>query len=583
MRRRSWRAQQGAVVRLHYPAGMRRATLLMPGLLAALVVRPASAAPLPVLPSAGSELQQLTPVPQAAPKSAPDLPAAAAPERSPVATTDNTRIRVHALRISGNRQFDQATLVQAASFSVDHVYTLAQLRELALNITRFYRAQGYFVASAVLPAQDIVNDEVHLQVIEGQFGQTTLRNTSAVRDSTVAGLLGAVQSGQLIALAPLERALLLLNDLPGATARGTLVAGADAGTSDLLVDLASSARISGLVDLDNQGSRATGTRRAGAALTLNELAGLGDSANLRVQQAIQGLTYARGAWQAQWQQARLGAAYTDVQYRLGDTFSPLRAHGSATVDSLYAIYPLVRERERNLNLQVGWDRKTFHDQVDSTASVTDKAARVWTGTLSGGTPDRLVGSAYDTGSITWTSGRLDIRSPDALAADVQGGGTNGHYDKVGFNAVRQQWLGSVGLLNLAVSGQLSSHNLDASEKFTLGGADGVRAYPPGEANGDQAILISAEFRHPLASAWAALPGQWQAVLFADTGRSWLSRFPATSGDNQRTLSDLGMGLGWSFASEAQVRFSLAHKLGSQRATSAPDAAVRAWLQGVLFF
>ena len=38
--------------------------------------------------------------------------------------------------------------------------------------------------------------------------------------------------------------------------------------------------------------------------------------------------------------------------------------------------------------------------------------------------------------------------------------------------------------------QLSSKNLDSSEKFTLGGIGGVEAYPSGEASGDEGRKIS---------------------------------------------------------------------------------------------
>ena len=544
----------------------------------------AHAAPLPPLPSAGSELQQLTPVPQAVPKAAPDLPGRTEPAPAPAAAAgeDTIRIRVHALRISGNRQFDAATLLQAAGFVADQDYTLAGLRELAANVTRFYRQQGFFVAKAVLPAQDIAQQEVRLQVIEGQFGRIRLHNTSAVQDITALGVLGAVQPDSAITLAPLERGLLLLNDLPGVTARGTLAPGEVAGTSDLLLEVAPAPRLSGLVDADNQGSRSTGSRRVGAALTVNELTGLGDTANLRVQQAIHGLTYVRGGYQLQALQARLGVAYTDVQYRLGDAFEALQAHGSATVASLYATYPLVRTRDTNLNLQVGWDRKTFHDQVDSVTSTTDKAARVWTTTLSAVTQDELLGLGYDSATLAWTRGQLDILTPASLAADLRNGRTSGQYDKALLSASRQQWLGSAGLLYLGASGQWANHNLDASEKFSLGGADGLRAYPPGEANGDQGVLLTAEFRRPLDLPFHA-PGQLQGSLFVDSGRTWLVQEPYSAGSNVRNLSDLGVGLNWSVAGLYQVKLSVAHKLGAQRATSAPDAAVRAYIQGVYFF
>ena len=48
---------------------------------------------------------------------------------------------------------------------------------------------------------------------------------------------------------------------------------------------------------------------------------------------------------------------------------------------------------------------------------------------------------------------------------------------------------------LKASSQISSRNLDSSERFYLGGARGVRAYPQGEASGDEGILGSLELRY----------------------------------------------------------------------------------------
>ena len=46
----------------------------------------------------------------------------------------------------------------------------------------------------------------------------------------------------------------------------------------------------------------------------------------------------------------------------------------------------------------------------------------------------------------------------------------------------------------ATAGQLADKNLDTAEKFYLGGPGGVRAYPQGEATGDQGYRLSGELR-----------------------------------------------------------------------------------------
>ena len=133
-----------------------------------------------------------------------------------------------------------------------------------------------------------------------------------------------------------------------------------------------------------------------------------------------------------------------------------------------------------------------------------------------------------------------------------------------------------------LSGQAASKNLDVSEKMGIGGMGGVRAYPGGEAYGDQGYVLNLELRQNL-TAFTALPGQLQVLAFADTGSVKLNRNAWSTGENRRTLSGAGVGVTWTGANALVLKAYYAHKLGNAKATSAPDAAGRFWLQAVKYF
>ena len=116
----------------------------------------------------------------------------------------------------------------------------------------------------------------------------------------------------------------------------------------------------------------------------------------------------------------------------------------------------------------------------------------------------------------------------------------------------------------------------------LGGVGGVRAYPGGEAYGDQGYVLNLELRHNL-PAFTTIAGQLQLVGFADTGTVKLNRHAWSAGENRRTLSGAGVGLSWTGANALIVKAYYAHKLGNAKATSAPDSAGRFWLQAVKYF
>src|SRR5205085_11194329 len=164
--------------------------------------------------------------------------------------------------------------------------------------------------------------------------------------------------------------------LPGAAVRSTLVPGTVPGTSDLIVDVDPTQRITGSIDADDAGNRYTGEYRLGATINLNGPLGLGDLASLRVLTSGSGLRYARASYQLPVGRAQVGVAYSALEYSLGREFAPLRAHGNADIASVFGRYPLLRSRTDNVYLQLEFDARKFRDRVDSIPAQTDRNSRV---------------------------------------------------------------------------------------------------------------------------------------------------------------------------------------------------------------
>ena len=429
-------------------------------------------------PSAGSQLQQIPVAPQL-PKAP---PAIRVQQGSVPATTvgDTTRITVQRLRISAPPVFAESELLAATGFVPGSELTLGELRAMASKIASYYQNRGYFLAQAYLPAQDIEDGVVQINVLPGQYGQVQLRNQSNLSDG-LAGTILAGLDGQVISTPPLERRLLLLSDLPGVQVSSTLAPGASLGASDLIVEVQPGSRFNGSIDVDNQGNRYTGRNRIGATLNINELAGIGDVASVRAFTSADGLNYGRLAYQGQAGLLRLGGAYTYMDYKLGKEFAVLEAKGTAKIASAYGSYPLIRSRSSNLYAQVSYDDKTFQDRTESTGSVNDKTARVWMLNLNGDAKDGWGGGGFSNYSLTYTTGKIDIETPVARLIDSLTVKSNGHFNKLAFNAARLQSLGGETSLFGTLSGQAASKNLDVSEKMGIGGVGGVRAYPGGEA------------------------------------------------------------------------------------------------------
>ena len=532
-------------------------------------------------PSAGSQIQQIPPVP---------IPQKAVPEirieqgqPAAVPASDQVKILVKSLHATGQTVYSEARLIAITGFSPDRELTLSDLRAMASKIADYYHRHGYIVAQAYLPAQDIKDGAVTIEVIEGRYGSITLRNQTKLSEPLATGLLSGVNSGDTIAIAPLENRLLLLSDIPGVNVRSTLTPGAELGTSDLLVDVTPGQRVTGSVEADNAGDRYTGEYRVGATVNINNLAGHGDVASLRALTSGSGLNYGRASYQMQFGKATAGVAYSALRYRLGKEFEPLGAHGTAEIASVYGSYPLIRSRNTDLYALLEFDARAFQDKIDLTSSVTDKKDPVLMASLAGSHHDGFGGGGLSSYTLTQSFGNLDIETDAARAVDAATARSNGTYRKLGFNVARLQRVTDRVSLYGAIYGQFASKNLDISEKMGLGGMYAVRAYPVGEAYSDEGYVATLEARLLLPKFSQRLPGQFHLVGFVDSGTGTINKNPWTTEQNRRTLSGAGIGLNWEDYNNFVVNTYWAHKVGNEMAASAPDKTGRFWFQIVKYF
>jgi hemolysin activation/secretion protein len=531
-------------------------------------------------PDAGSTLRETQqPVPAPAKPAAP-VPRIEVPERPALTAPAAARFQVKSIRVTGSSVFAAARLEELVREFAGRELGLAELQEAAARITRFYRENGYPVARAYLPAQDVRDGTVEIAVLEGRYGRFELQNRSRVNDEVVRRHLGSLQPGGVIEGKSLERGLLLLSDLPGVRAPdAALRPGANTGESDLALALEAAPLASGSAELDNYGNRFTGAWRASGSVALASPTGYGDQLSARLTTAGRGLTSTRVAYQLPvgGDGLRLGAAYSNTDYRIGKDFSALDASGDARVTTLNATYPFVRSLGFNLAGQLAWDGKRLEDRVGATSTVKQNDGV--TAGLSGNWLDSA-GRASNGFSLALVSGHLRIDSAAAQLSDDSGPRTRGGFSKLVYAVSRaQQFGGSLsGLVSL--SGQQAGKNLDSSEKFLLGGPYGVRAYPQGEAAGDDGYVFNAELHYRVPQAPVE---NLELVALLDHGESRINHNAFAPGTNTRRLSGAGVGINVAAGSGWLLRTSWSWRTGHEPATSDTPRSGRGWLQLVKFF
>lgn len=487
-------------------------------------------------PDAGQIQREILPRPAAPVPAAPPVGI-----REPSATrapAGGTRFAVESVLLQGHTVFSTEELLVLLAHLPGQGRTLADVQAAAQRITDHYRARGYPVARAYVPPQDVTAGEVRIEVLEGRIDRVALQNRSRVNDAALAAALDGAHAGEVIAAAPIDRALLQWSSTPGVGgARATLQPGEHVGTSVLGLEFDPAPLAQGSVSLDNHGSAYTGRDRLSGLLQLNSPLGVGDAFGLTALTSGRGLRHGRLAYELPLGRAgtRAGVDHHETRYRLGGDFAALRASGQARGSRAHVWHPLVLTPTQRLGATLSATRESLHDRVAAVGSVTDKSLRRLGLALSGRWSD-LADKRLTRADLEMAVGRLRIHSLDAAAQDAATARTQGHFSRWSWELSHLQRVAEGAHVFVAHAGQRASRNLDSAEKFAIGGPQAVRAYGSGEASGDEADRFTLEWRQRLSPAW-------QGVAFHDIGRVAYNRRPFDPGAvAHRTLSGAGIGL-----------------------------------------
>lgn len=534
-------------------------------------------------PDAGRLLEETRQPPR------PALPPATAPRvvdvpvRPTITLPEGVTVQAGSFRVTGASSFPADLLAGLLQPWVGKRLDINGLNEAAGALTRHYQRNGHLLTYAYIPAQRVADGVVEIAVLEGRLEGVQIVTAQEVRlrDEVVQAhtdrLVTDPANPRPVLQAEVERQMLLLNDLPGVTARAAFTPGGGTGGAEMVVSVAEDDPLALRLELNNHGSRSTGEYRAGIGLQLRDLFGWGDqtvaralvsnkgglvSGSLNSSVAVGGDGY------------RLGFSLSRLSYQLAGSYRALGAVGNANTFGVDVSYPFVRAAETNLSLRLGAETKRLRDDVQLVASTNPR--RNNTIELSLNADHRDAWGGVSAGSVAASMGSLKLLDDTRRAADAAGLLTGRRYRKLGLQFARQQALGGPFSLYLRAAGQASGGNLDSSEKFALAGPGAVRAYAPGEASVDQGALLTVEARY----AADYLGGSFVWGLFHDRAEGRVNRRPLVAAGNEPKLSGTGLSVQWNGA-DVGLSASVAWR-GSQLPTAeGGDPKPRIYLQLVV--
>lgn len=515
-----------------------------------------------------------------------ELPPAAPPRELGKPENDIT-IDVRAYQVDGLANVPPATLQELTAPYVGKQRHYEDLVDAAAAITRYMQRElGYYLGYAYLPEQSPQDGVVHIAVMEGRLDQVILNwpDNIHVDRAVIERHLAHLKPGEILRVRDVERVVFLVNDLQGLHARFEVRAGRTPGTASLVVTPVAEERFSGRAEVDNYGSRYSGETRMNFVGTVASPFGRGDSLVMNVMSTFtggMGFGLASYALPVGSNGLKIGTSVSKVNYDLDKKAFPVGLSGDADAVNVFGLYPIVRSRNLNVFALTSYEHKEFLDRRD-VGLTTHKRTLDFQAGLVGDFRDNLLTGAVSTYELNWVQGRLSYQGDlTNLPTD-----TPRHYNKLNLGYSRlQNMVSNRLLLYVRAKGQASSQNLDTTERFSLGGPSGVRAFAPGEGTGDEGGLFTAELRFlPLESWFGRFSREMVFSAFYDVGKVNLRHDPTLSSQlgalpgasNQVTLSGWGIGAVWDRPHAFGLRLNLAWPVTGEAVTDPSKRSPRAY-------
>jgi hemolysin activation/secretion protein len=375
-----------------------------------------------------------------------------------------------------------------------------------------------------------------------------------------------------------------LNDMPGTQFNSQLQPGKLPNSTDIFINALPSQPVVGSTTVDNFGSRYTGRQRATATLIWNNPFRVGDTLTASLLSSGALLNYQRVAyaWPIADAGLQLGLSAADMNYRLGDGAESLRAHGRLGQQAVWLDYPWVRNSQYQLKSRVQLEYMDPRDHQDASNIKTDRQLRILSLSANQENTDAFMAGGLSQLYAELTHGHTDFTNQVAAANDEVTARTAGRFTKVNLRGYRNQAINPLFSLSLSMDGQWAQKNLDATQKFSLGGLRSVRAYEAGALSADTGIFSSVELRMllpPPDDNWN-IQGQWYASVFWDKAVARVNKNPWSNTSNLAHLRGTGLAMYWQGPNEWRATVSVGKSLGSVSSLLSSSDAIHktAWLE-----
>ncbi|WP_336080354.1 ShlB/FhaC/HecB family hemolysin secretion/activation protein [Thalassospira sp. CH_XMU1448-2] len=502
---------------------------------------------------------------------------------------DHRSVEIKSLVFIGNSTISSEELSRELAPYLERPLTISELGQLTDAASGIYHKAGYNLARVVIPPQDIVNGTLQLIVLEGRLASNGIEISDLSEGRISIDRLQNILSTQINPADPVqrqsyERALYLLELLPGVTIRSFLYPGDEVGTTRLLVEAYATPVMSGVIAADNHGSRATGTNRVSGYGVVENATGKFERIELNASATGPGTKYIAGRVEVPVGTDGLsfGATGEVLGYEEIDEFDSGDEHGYGWSTGVFATYPVYLDA---LNAHFAHGSLNHHNQIDK-------------GNVIGREEQNIENIDLELrGATNWQDHKLAHTSyrlfGNAGAVDFEDGtdelGANGGFAVFGIELSHQQPIHGPFSSRHDLGGQIATSNLNGLFKCYAGGPDSNRGYPVGAVAADECITFNNELLYNVPTP--DLNTNWQFGVFVDLARTRENADPVRGQNNDLdTLVSSGLSMQASWGTYGLLRAALGRQFNDTKQRERTgmdddrrDAHYRGWLQFALYF
>ena len=488
----------------------------------------------------------------------------------PTAPTSNKvleseKIEITRIDFKGNKTIADEDIRKITSPFEGKKLSFADMQKIVDLITDAYRSKGFITSRAILVPQNLKDQILQIQIIEGLMGDLQVKNNHYFKKSLFIKRF-SLKKGEIFNYNQVRDDLNLINQYPDRNVKTIITPGQNPGETDVVLEIKDRLPVHVGFAYDNFGSRYIGKNRLTGTLTDNNLLGFDDILSLQYQgtdAARYQLNLLRYLFPVT-KMSDLGVYAAKNKVQIGKEFESINARGKSILYGIFLNNNIYNNNNLKVQFNLGMDYKDVFNFQSGAETSRDRiriAKLAWNVDYMDPFLGRnILNNEVHFGIPNIMSGLDDV---DSRSSRI---GAGGEFTKDILDYLRLQNLPLEASLLIKFQAQFSSTILPATEQYQLGGISNVRGFASGEAVGDSGESFTSELSLPFyfiprslkvpyyskATFYEALKG----AVFYDWGHAKLRN--AQSGESkERILDDLGVGIRFTLPENCFLRLDFA--------------------------